>query len=210
MKSRVVFAIAFSLVLATSPSASAQDECVDLPSGSATINGSVKSAVNAQAVFATVTATAEIAGYGIKSFDTITSFLDGSFSLQVAAPATYVVTAAPFDQVHAPEFYNGVLTKAAAQEFSLTDGQTVNGVNFTVVVGTTLSGTVTAQQGGAAIADVMVQALPLGDLFHLAVGQTDASGDYTISGLALQDYQVSFFPEQSAADYLIEVYDDKN
>jgi hypothetical protein len=210
MKNQVTLVIALSWLLLAVPVANAQDECAELPSGTATINGSVKSAVNDQAVFATVTATAEIPGYGSKSFSTVTSFLNGGFSLQVAAPATYVVTASPFDQVHAPEFYNGVLTKAAATEFAVSSGQTVNGVNFTVIVGGTMSGTVTAQQGGAPIENVGVQALSLGELTSFSFGATDAAGEYAISGLAAQDYQVAFYPEESVADYLAEVYDDNS
>jgi hypothetical protein len=207
MKTRVTLAIALAGCVALAPLARAQDQCAELPAGTATINGSVKSAVNAQAVLANVTATAEIAGYGTKSYSNFTSFLNGAFSIQVAAPATYVLSAAPFDFVHAAEFYNGVLTLAAAQEISVSDGETVNGIDFTVVVGATMAGTVTAQQGGAPLENVTVQALPLGDLFALAVAQTDSSGEYAISGLASQDYQVVFYPEDSPSNYLAQLYD---
>lgn len=207
MSIRAKLAVALSGVLWLAPLAHAQDQCVELPSGTATINGSVKSAVNAQAVLANVTATAEIPGYGTKSFSNMTSFFDGTFSLQVVAPATYVLSATPFDFVHAPEFYDGVLTTAVAEEISVSDGQTVNGINFTVVVGATMAGTVTAQQGGAPVENVTVQALPLGDLFALGVTQTDPSGEYVISGLAPQDYQVVFYPEDSSSNYLVQLYD---
>jgi hypothetical protein len=207
MKNQLKLVIALSGILWLAPAANAQDQCVELPAGTATINGSVKSALGAQAVLANVTATAEIAGYGTKSFSNFTSFFDGTFSIQVAAPATYVVSAAPFDFTHAAEFYDGVLTQAAATEFSVSDGQTVNGVDFTVVVGATMTGTVTAQQGGASVDNVTVQALPLGDLFALAVAQTDASGDFEIGGLAAQDYQVVFYPADSSDNYLVQLYD---
>jgi hypothetical protein len=58
MKNRQKSVIVLSSLLWLAPIAHAQDQCAELPAGTATINGSVKSALNAQAVLANVTATA--------------------------------------------------------------------------------------------------------------------------------------------------------
>jgi hypothetical protein len=188
--------------------ARAQDQCVELPSGSATINGTVKTQATAAAVFASVTATAEIDGYGPLSFSGFAA-IGGAFSIQVAAPATYLLVAAPVDFVHAPELYDGALTNAAATEISVTPGQVVNGIDFTVLVGSSISGTVTEEGSGDPIEGASVQASSLGDVFAFGFAQTDENGEYTIPGLALMPYQVTFFPDQNTSDLLNEIYNDK-
>jgi hypothetical protein len=186
----------------------AQDQCVELPSGTATINGTVKSQATAAAVFASVTATADLDGYGPLSFSGFAA-IGGAFSIQVAAPATYLLVAAPVDFVHAPELYDGALTNAAATEISVTPGQVVNGIDFTVLVGSSISGTVTEEGSGSPIEGASVTASSLGDLFAFGFALTDENGDYTLPGLALMPYQVSFFPDQGSTEVLSEFYDDK-
>ncbi len=210
MKSlRALVAItALGSLLLTATASQARDQCVELPSGTATINGTVKSQATAAAVFASVTATAEIDGYGPASFSGFAA-IGGAFSIQVAAPATYVIVAAPVDFVHAPELYNGTLTNAAATEISVTPGQVVNGIDFTVLTGSSISGTVTEEGSGDPIEGASVSASSLGDLFAFGFALTDENGDYTIPGLALMPYQVGFFPDQGSSELLSEFYDDK-
>jgi hypothetical protein len=200
-----VLALVSIAILGSAAPSRAQDQCVEQPPGMATINGSVLSENNSQPVFSNVIATGVPSG---GTFSTV-ALLGGAFSLQVAAPATYVISASPLDQLHAPEFYNGVLTQAAAQEISVDENEVVNGINFTVILGGTISGTVTAQTGGDPIEGVIVQGLLLGDLISVAVAQTEADGTYTLGGLAPTNYQVSFFPDAESGDFLIEVYNDK-
>jgi len=203
----LVAALVLGLSLLTSPPVRAQDQCVELPTGTATINGSVKTQESDTAVIATVTARADIDGF-IATYSGVASPFDGTFSIQVGAPATYVVSAAPLDFVHAPELYDGVLTTAAATTFSVTQGQVVNNVDFTVVIGATLSGTVTEQGSGDPLENVTVLATNLGDLPATGFAQTDASGDYTMGGLAAGQYQIMFFPDVTSVDYLVEFYND--
>src|SRR5262245_1994722 len=134
----VVAAVVLGLSLLWSPLARAQGQCVHLPTQTATIKGTVTAQeAPGTPVFATVAATADIDGV-VVTYSNVAG-LDGAFSIQVGAPATYVVTAAPIDFLHAPEFYDGVVTTAAAETFSVTPGQEVNDVDFTVVLGTSLS-----------------------------------------------------------------------
>ena len=184
----------------------AQVECVDFPTGTATINGSVTAQeAPGTPVFANVTATADIGGHPL-SYSGI-ALLGGTFSIPVGAPATYVITAAPLDFVHAPELYDGVLTNAQATTVSVTQGQVVNNIDFTVVIGETISGTVSEQGSGDPIENVSILAARSGDLAAAGFGQTDANGEYTIAGIPQGDYQLSFFPDQTS-DYLFELYDD--
>ncbi len=198
--------LALSLTLLGFSSARAQ-QCVELPTGTATINGTVTSQQSSAAVFATVTATAEIDGFGPASFTGFAA-LGGAFSIQVAAPATYVVTASPVDFVHAPELYDGVLTLAAATEISVTPNQIVNDVDFTVLTGASISGTVTAEGSGDPVPDVTVQVSGLGDVFAFGFGATDENGEYTVAGLATGPHQVLFFSDPEETDFLTEYYND--
>src|SRR5262245_55470704 len=100
----------------------AQDQCVELPTGTATINGTVTAQeAPGTPVFATVTAVADVDGFPLSYSGA--AVIGGAFSIQVGAPATYVIAAAPLDFVHAPELYDGVLTNAQATTVSVTPGQ---------------------------------------------------------------------------------------
>jgi hypothetical protein len=200
---------AIILVAALAAQANAQDQCqTPSPDGQATINGKVTAESGGAAVFSSIVALGEGPGFSTLVGSGIT-MLDGTYSVQVPAPATYVVAALPVDQVHAPEFWDGELTRTAAAKISVTDGEVVNDVDFTVLTGATMSGTVTAANGGAAIQGVGVQALVVGDLPSAAATQTNGSGEYTLTGLAETTYQVRFAPDDTPDNYLIELYNNK-
>jgi hypothetical protein len=205
---RTFCALCVSILFFTLTSSSyAAPQCPVLPTGTATLSGSVNTAEGGLPVPAQVIASAEFEGVGTKSFPVFT--FTGTWSIEVPAPATYVVSASPFDQEHAPELYDGVLTKTAATTFSVTNGQVVNGIDFTVVVGGTLTGTVTAAGSGDPMPDVSVSAISFGDLLHYTGTTTDEAGQYTLGGLATVDYHVQFIPDPTTGDYLAESYNDK-
>ena len=214
MRSNILaFFSAAALLGSLAPPAAAQFEpggCAELPPGTATISGTVTSAASSNAVASSVFASAEFPGVGQQLFSGFAGF-DGAFMIEVAAPATYVLSVLPVDQVHAPEFYDGALTRAGAMEIPVTEGQNVTGIDFTVLTGGTITGRVTAENGGAPLEGVGVSASVLGDLIHFTGAETDADGEYTLSGLASASYQLTFIPDPDGAarDYLAELYDDR-
>src|SRR6185369_16689189 len=114
------------------------------------------------------------------------------------------------DGLHAAEIYDGVFIGCTATSIYLfEDGQIVDGIDFTVIVGGSVSGTVSAENGGAPVANVEVEASAAGALRHTAKTLTDASGHYTLTGLAPTSYYITFTPEDSPDDFLTEGYNDE-
>ena len=209
MRHSYTIAIILLATLSAAPS-DAQDQCLPPgPEGHATISGTVTAADGGSAVLSSLIALGEGPGFAAL-FGTGFTNLDGTYSIQVSAPATYVVAALPIDQVHAPEFWDGKLTRADAAKIDVSDGETVDNVDFTVLTGGTMSGTVTAAEGGAALDGVRVLATIIGDLPTAGATLTDGDGNYTLTGLAASDYQVMFVPDDTPDNYLTEVYNNKH
>jgi hypothetical protein len=106
------------------------------------------------------------------------------------------------------EYYNNKPTEGTANPVSVTAPAATTGIDFGLVRGGgSLSGTVTAEQGGAPLQGVLVTAVAAdpeaGFLFSFDV--TDANGDYRITALAPGNYVVS--ASTASVDYLAETYD---
>src|SRR6185369_2216213 len=141
MRHSYTLAIVLLATLSAAPS-DAQDQCLALePQGNATISGTVTAADGGGGVVSWLIALGEGPRFAALFGKGFTN-LDGTYSIQVPAPATYVVAAQPGDGVHAPEFWDGKLTRADAAKIDVSDGETVDNVNFTVLTGGTMSGTV--------------------------------------------------------------------
>ena len=91
------------------------------------------------------------------------------------------------------QYYNatstGTTTSSAATPYAVTQGTNYTGVNATMVVGATISGTVT-NASGSPVANVCVYAnSTAGDVG----AQTNGAGTYTITGLPTGSYIISFY-----------------
>jgi hypothetical protein len=100
------------------------------------------------------------------------------------------------------QYYNGKASFAEANAVSVTTGATTSGINAALQPGGRIAGTVTDASTKGALASVTVCAS--GTSGRCAI--TNASGEYTIAGLAGGEYKVSF---SSASNYITQYYNSK-
>ncbi len=113
------------------------------------------------------------------------------------------------DNTYAPESYDNQIGFGSADPVPVSLGVETTGINAALAVGGTIAGTVTDQDTGAPLEDICVEAVG-SDPSLRGFAETDASGDYTITGLADVDYEVSFFDcDSEPSDYAVESYNDK-
>ncbi len=98
---------------------------------------------------------------------------------------------------------NGACTWTSGSPVSVPRGSAINGIDFTLDVGGTISGTVTAAGSGLALAGVSVRAYSPGNTL-LATAITSASGTYTLTGLATGTHYVA---TGNTLGYVDELYD---
>ncbi|HEY5111018.1 MAG TPA: carboxypeptidase regulatory-like domain-containing protein [Acidimicrobiales bacterium] len=123
---------------------------------------------------------------------------DGTYTFRGLAAGSYQLyfdaidcSAANYGNVYYDGTSTGNYSDAAAATVSVATGEAVTGINVTMSVGTTISGTVTAAAGGAPVANVCV------DAYTTSTGtgeyvNTGVDGTYTITGLAPGSYTVEF------------------
>lgn len=103
-----------------------------------------------------------------------------------------------------PQFYNDKSTASEAQTVSVASGGTTSGIDAKLEEGGQISGEVTDAASGTGISGVSVCAIEANPEVGGCV-QTDASGEYTISGLAGGEYKVEFLQ----LGYITQYYNDK-
>jgi hypothetical protein len=95
------------------------------------------------------------------------------------------------------EYYNDESTWASADLISVTAGSTYGPYNITLDVGATIEGTVSGSAKGP-LEDVMLFAFFVPDKFEwIHMGYTDASGDYSITGLRSGDWKVVCYGDET-------------
>jgi RHS repeat-associated protein len=96
---------------------------------------------------------------------------------------------------------------------SVTAGAITPGIDAAMAAGAEVTGTVIGKDTKSAIEGIEVcayQAEEEYEGFYAACAVTDASGDYTIAGLASGEYKLQFFePDGSGLNYLSQYYDGK-
>jgi hypothetical protein len=106
------------------------------------------------------------------------------------------------------QYYDDKLTSAEANPVSVVAGSTVSGIDAALLTGGQITGKVTmAASGKAPIEDI--EACTVGGAVSRC-GVTNASGEYTISGLPSGEYKVEFFSESFESNYLTQYYDEKS
>lgn len=107
----------------------------------------------------------------------------------------------------ASEVYNGVADFSLATPVTVAGGGTTAGIDADLDPAGHLEGTVTADAGGAPLANICVSAFS--DNFGFSgFDETDAAGNYDIGGLPTDNYNVEFFDCNGTGDYLSEYFDD--
>jgi hypothetical protein len=134
----------------------------------------------------------------------------GDYQFQGLASGDYFVKFhAPSNTSYLPEYFQDRETLALADAITVTLGMTQTGVNGTLALGATMSGTVTAEQGGAPIPSTAVYVYT--STTSTAVfnsDYTDSNGQYVIYGLPPGDYYIKFQAQYNSG-YLSEYYNNQ-
>jgi protocatechuate 3,4-dioxygenase beta subunit len=189
-----------------------------------TIDAELADAEPAATISGTVTAPNgdPVQGACVGAFDSTDSSFPVAFT-NTAANGTYLLSVPAGDykvgftsflsgfctgpQNLANEFFDNKPDFDSADTITLTPGQARTGVNAQLEAAGAISGNVTS--GGNPVQGVCVYAHDPADEFALAPSvTTDASGNYTISGLRAQNYKVEFDP-CGAPNLLGEYYNDQ-
>ena len=124
---------------------------------------------------------------------------DGTFTITGLAAGDYRVGSQHDEDGLAREYYNETGEWDQAARVTVTAGQTIASINFSLAAGGTITGKVTRVSDGTAVADADVWA----DGYEGGGGngtRTAADGTYTISGITAGDYRVQVrAPEQGLA-----------
>ena len=169
----------------------------------ATISGTVTNAAGnpVSQVCVNVSSTTGSGGAqtGVNGTYTITGLPTGSYTVQFnnCSSATNFLT----------QYYNatstGTTSYSAATPYAVTQGTNYTGVNATMVVGATISGTVT-NASGSPVANVCVYVNSTAG--SVGAATTAANGGYTIMLLPAGSYKIQFHNCSSATNFLTQYY----
>lgn len=140
---------------------------------------------------------------------------DGSYVLSGLPAGSYSLQFSPAysDKQHLGEWWNDKSTQVESDAIVVAEGQDVQDISAVLSLGAVISGHVTGP-GGANLQYVQVQASRTnGAYVPNGTAQTDADGNYTISGLQSGTYQVQFggfnyLDPNGASPYLVEYWND--
>jgi hypothetical protein len=136
-------------------------------------------------------------------FYTVTGLLAGSYRVEFD-PIRPGVSA-----VYLGEYYNDKASLSTADPVAVADSSTKSGIDAALALGGQITGRVTATDGGGPLKDVWVSADGINNSYYSS-SHTDATGVYTITGLAAGSYRVEFDPSGVSAAYLSEYYNNKS
>jgi len=126
---------------------------------------------------------------------------DGVYTITGLATGDYRVFASC--EGYVPEYYNGVRDRRQATPVHVVEGEETSGIDFSLGLGGTITGTVT-DAGGNPLEDCNVYADSLSGASGYGYGYSGSDGAYTITGLATDDYRV----EVDCEGYVREYYND--
>ncbi|HEX4443674.1 MAG TPA: carboxypeptidase regulatory-like domain-containing protein [Galbitalea sp.] len=172
--------------------------------GTASVSGTVTDA-STSAPIADVSV--QISNPDYSYVDTTGTTTDGTYSFADVPAGSYTLQFnAPDGSNYVQQCWNDLpCISVSPTYFSVADGQVLTGYDAHLAVGASISGTVDSTDGtGVGVAGVQVLANSNDGLGTSAV--TDESGDYTISGLPADTYQVQFAP---SGNYLPQWWDNQ-
>ena len=136
-------------------------------------------------------------------FYTVTGLLAGSYRVEFD-PIRPGVSA-----VYLGEYYNDKAGLSTADPVAVADSSTTSSIDAALALGGQITGRVTATDGGSPLKDVWVYADGINNSYY-GNSHTDATGVYTITGLAAGSYRVEFDPSGASAAYLFEYYNNRS
>jgi protocatechuate 3,4-dioxygenase beta subunit len=132
----------------------------------------------------------------------------GNYTIYGVSPGTYKIY---FETNNAGnyvrEYYNDKTSIAAADNVTVTAGQTTENIDAQLAAGATITGRVT-DQGGNGIQSVRVRVYDANNL-QVMNTLTNSSGDYTLMRILPGNYRVRFDTSAMNANYIGEYYNDK-
>ena len=175
---------------------------------SGSLSGTVVNTSHAPLANICVTATAN---QGRSAPSSTQTAADGTYTISGLDQNTYLInfTDCSSSPTYAPQYYNGTVAGSYvsydATWVSVSANATTSSVNATLTLAGSVSGTVT-NTSSTPLANICVYAWGAhGENTQVAGTATNASGAYTISGLAADDYIV-FFKSCGASSYGTEYY----
>ncbi len=171
--------------------------------GTASVSGTVTDA-STSAPLADVSVYISNADYSYQ--DSTSTAEDGSYTFSAIPAGSYTLQFQPNDGNYVAQCWQGVsCTGGSSTYFAVADGQVLTGYDAQLAPGGTISGTVDgADNPGAGLGGIQVSAQGSNGGFGFA--QTDGDGDYTITGLAADTYQVQF---AASGNYLQQWWNDQ-
>lgn len=120
---------------------------------------------------------------------------DGSYKINQLVPGTYTVQFNPAQNTnYLTQYWNNQPTEAKAVPVTVAAGGALGGIDATLAVGGTVSGSVTTIEApGVGLAGAAAYAVDSGNNYVLG-STTDADGNYSIVGLAPGAYRIQFQP----------------
>jgi hypothetical protein len=135
---------------------------------------------------------------------------DGSYSLTGLAGSVIVEFSPCYSgSGYAFQYYSGSTTPSSATPISLKPDEAVSGIDATLDPPASISGTVTAANGGAPLPSVCVSVFDAGTAVVAAYGDTSSDGTYDVDDLPAGSYIVEFQDcGIGAIDYQTQYYSD--
>ncbi len=135
----------------------------------------------------------------------------GEYAISGLAGGEYTVEFSPPSKSalnYTAQYYEGESSLSEVKPVPVTVGDTTPGIDAKLEVGGQLSGAVTSTEGTKRLAGIEVCASEAnGGGFGERCALTNASGEYTISGLASGKYSVEFSPSnKSTSNYITQYY----
>ncbi|MFT4187362.1 MAG: carboxypeptidase regulatory-like domain-containing protein [Aeromicrobium sp.] len=135
---------------------------------------------------------------------------DGGYSITGLKPGQYRVGFSHPD--YADQFWNDAKSVDVAQTVTVVGGQDVTGIDAVMNYGPSISGRVTRDDGGDAVAGTNVtlyRSHSNGSIYQQAFATTDENGEYRFDDLESGSYAVSFAQYDGASGLAPEIYDDR-
>jgi protocatechuate 3,4-dioxygenase beta subunit len=137
---------------------------------------------------------------------TATTEPDGLYVVNGLRAGVYTVEFQPSLGDYLPQYYDGQSSPTTASQLTLQAGTVASSIDAVLQSASTISGTVTASEGGD-LSGVEVSVYDESGAFVQAV-TSGAEGTYIVSGLSAGTYTVQFEP--AGTDYIGQFYDEKS
>jgi hypothetical protein len=118
---------------------------------------------------------------------------NGEYTIEGLPEGEYKVGFFPTNSTYLSQYYNGQTSLTSANPVLVTAGVTTTGINATLIEGAKISGTVTDAYSHGRLAKIRISAFSASGEGGFGFSETNANGEYTITGLPTGSYKVGFY-----------------